>query len=174
MWVTEGCRTFGVTTCQLWNSLNQKLRNTVSLKSLKNYRKSLFKEQQELHQLIAWSYLYIFTVSSILYALNSSSLYNFYISFPYLFCIDNLKFWNLILVIILERGPQVRNEIHFQHWRRGSISFVIKKKIVVSNGLPLIWTKTAMAMNPNIRIACLAITFPVFCLKACNRKYNSL
>ena len=49
--VTEGGRTFGVTTCQLWNSLSLELRNLVLLESFKNnYRNILFKEQQELHQ----------------------------------------------------------------------------------------------------------------------------
>ena len=38
-------------------------------------------------------------------------------------------------------------------------SFDIKKK-VVWNELPLIGMKTAIVINPNIKIACLAITFP--------------
>ena len=47
-WVTEGNRTFAVSTCQLWNSLSLELRNAVSLASFKNnYRHVLFKEQQE-------------------------------------------------------------------------------------------------------------------------------
>ena len=57
--VTEGDRTFAVTTCQLWNSLSLELRNLVPLESFKNnYRNILFKEQQELHH---------FTVSSIIF-----------------------------------------------------------------------------------------------------------
>ena len=51
--VTEGGRSFAVSTCQLWNSLSLDLRNAVSLESFKNnYRNILFKEQQELHHLI--------------------------------------------------------------------------------------------------------------------------
>ena len=48
--VTEGGRTFAVTTCQLWNSLSLELRNLVPLESFKNnYRNILFKEQQKIH-----------------------------------------------------------------------------------------------------------------------------
>ena len=50
--VTEGGKTFAVTTCQLWNSfsLSLQLTNLVPLESFKNnYRNILFKEQQELH-----------------------------------------------------------------------------------------------------------------------------
>ena len=51
--VTEGGRSFAVSTCQLWNSLSLDLRNAVSLESFKNnYRNILFKEQQELHHFI--------------------------------------------------------------------------------------------------------------------------
>ena len=41
--VTEGGRTFAVTTCQLWNSLSLELRNLVPIESFKNnYRNILF------------------------------------------------------------------------------------------------------------------------------------
>ena len=51
--VTEGGRSFAVSTCQLWNSLSLDLRNAVSLESFKNnYRNILFKEQQELYHFI--------------------------------------------------------------------------------------------------------------------------
>jgi len=46
---TEGGRTFVVTTCQLWNSLNINLRNSKSLKTFKNsYRDIIFNEQHKL------------------------------------------------------------------------------------------------------------------------------
>ena len=51
--VTEGGRSFAVSTCQLWSSLTLELRNVISLESFKNnYRNILFKEQQELHHFI--------------------------------------------------------------------------------------------------------------------------
>ena len=41
--MTEGGRSFAVTTCQLWNSLSLELRNSVSLESFRNnFRKNLF------------------------------------------------------------------------------------------------------------------------------------
>ena len=43
--VSEGGRTFAVTTCYLWKSLSLELRKAVSLESFKNnYRNILFKE----------------------------------------------------------------------------------------------------------------------------------
>ena len=51
--VTEGGRSFTVSTSQLWNSLSLQLRNAVSLESCKNnYRNISFKEQQELHHFV--------------------------------------------------------------------------------------------------------------------------
>ena len=51
--VTEGGRSFAVSTCQLWNSFSLDLRNAVSLESFENnYQNILFKEQQELHHFI--------------------------------------------------------------------------------------------------------------------------
>ena len=48
--MTEGGRSFAVTTCQLWNSLSLKLRNYVSLESFKNsYRNNLFDVQRKLY-----------------------------------------------------------------------------------------------------------------------------
>ena len=48
--MTEGGRSFAVTTCQLWNSLSLELRNSTSIASVKNsYRKNLFNVQQKLH-----------------------------------------------------------------------------------------------------------------------------
>ena len=49
--MTEGGRSFLVTTCQLWNSLSLELRlNSVSIESFKNnYRDNLFNMQQKLH-----------------------------------------------------------------------------------------------------------------------------
>ena len=48
--VTEGGRTFAVTTCQFWNSFSLELRYLVSIESFKNnYRNILFKEKQELN-----------------------------------------------------------------------------------------------------------------------------
>ena len=45
--VTEGGRTFSVTTCQLWNSLSLELRNLVPLESFKNnYRNILVKSNR--------------------------------------------------------------------------------------------------------------------------------
>ena len=47
--MTEGGRSFAVTTCQLWNSLSLELRNSISLESFKNnYRNNLFDVQQKL------------------------------------------------------------------------------------------------------------------------------
>jgi len=51
--MTEGGRSFTVTTCQLWNGLSLELRNSVSLESFKNnYRNNLFDLQQKLHHFI--------------------------------------------------------------------------------------------------------------------------
>ena len=51
--MTEGSRSFAVTTCQLWNSLSLELRNSVSLESFNNnYRNNLFDAQQKLHHFI--------------------------------------------------------------------------------------------------------------------------
>ena len=51
--MTEGGRSFAVTTCQLWNSLSLELRNSASLESFKNiYRNNLFDAQQKLHHFI--------------------------------------------------------------------------------------------------------------------------
>ena len=51
--MTEGGRSFAVTTCQLWNSLSLELRNSVSLESFKNnYRNNLFDVQRKLHHFI--------------------------------------------------------------------------------------------------------------------------
>ena len=51
--ITEGVRSFTVTTCQLWNSLSLELRNSVSLESFKNnYRNNLFYVQQKLDHFI--------------------------------------------------------------------------------------------------------------------------
>ena len=45
--MTEGGRSFAVTTCQFWNSLSLELRNSVSLESFKNdYRNNLFDVQR--------------------------------------------------------------------------------------------------------------------------------
>ena len=51
--MTEGGRSFAVTTCQLWNSLSLELRNSVSLESFRNnFRKNLFAVQRKLHHFI--------------------------------------------------------------------------------------------------------------------------
>ena len=51
--LTEGGRSFAVTTCQLWNSLSLELRNSVSLESFRNnFRKNLFAVQRKLHHFI--------------------------------------------------------------------------------------------------------------------------
>ena len=51
--MTEGGRSFAVTTCKLWKSLSLELRNSVSLESFKNnYRNNLFDVQQKLHHFI--------------------------------------------------------------------------------------------------------------------------
>ena len=51
--MTEGGRSFAVTTCQLWNSLSLELRNSVSLESFKhNYKNNRFDAQQKLHHFI--------------------------------------------------------------------------------------------------------------------------
>lgn len=51
--MTEGGRSFAVTTCQLCNSLSLELRNSVSLESFRNnYGKNLFAVQKKLHHFI--------------------------------------------------------------------------------------------------------------------------
>ena len=51
--MTEGGRSFAVTTCQLWNSLSLELRNSVSLESFKNnYSNNVFDVQRNLHHFI--------------------------------------------------------------------------------------------------------------------------
>ena len=51
--MNEGSRSFAVTTCQLWNSLNLKLRNSISLESFRNnFRKNLLAIQRKLHHFI--------------------------------------------------------------------------------------------------------------------------
>ena len=48
--MTEGGRSFAVTTCQLWNGLSLELRNSISLESFRNnFRKNLFAVQKKLH-----------------------------------------------------------------------------------------------------------------------------
>ena len=51
--MTEGGRSFAVTTCQLLNSSSLELRNIVSLESFKNnYRNNVFDVQQKLHHFV--------------------------------------------------------------------------------------------------------------------------
>ena len=51
--MNEGSRSVAVTTCRLWNSLNLKLRNSVSLESFRNnFRKNLLAIRRKLHHFI--------------------------------------------------------------------------------------------------------------------------
>ena len=66
--MTEGGRSFAVTTCQLWNSLSLELRNSVSLESFKNnYRNNLFDVQQILHHFIVNIWFIICSQSYVLF-----------------------------------------------------------------------------------------------------------
>ena len=82
--MTEGGRSFAVTTCQLWNSLSLELRNSVSLESFKNnYRNNLFDVQQKLHHFIVKHLIH--------YLLSSYVLFPFTIRLLILYCISFVR-----------------------------------------------------------------------------------
>ena len=107
--MTEGGRSFAVTTCQLWNSLSLKLRNYVSLESFKNsYRNNLFDVQRKLYHFNSLFALILFIICLLIeiVMLEKNLTYIVLLALTSVLCTLSIILHQFCKTF-LDRGPQV-------------------------------------------------------------------
>ena len=110
--MTEGGRSFAVTTRQLWKSLSLELRNSVSLDSFKNYHRNNLFDVQQTTSFYCLTFDYYLLSSYVLFSFTIRLLLLYCVSLVRIFLIEGHKFISFLIYSV----PPSLNKVYYYYY----------------------------------------------------------